>query len=103
LSSQPRQNGRANEAFLRLADVVLSLRLDDRLFNQDNRLTPFDFLDSGLDQPIGHVFEHHRLQGEGCSAVAGLHQRAQPQRLDGLDDGAPTDVRRHVVRQLIGS
>jgi hypothetical protein len=71
---QPLQHRRPDQPLLRLAHVLLSLRLDKRLSDQHERATTFDLLGSGLDHSIGHVLEHHRLQRNRRSVVASLHQ-----------------------------
>ena len=53
------QDRPADQPLLRLAHVVLRLRLDERLFNQKSRLATADLVSNYLDQSIGHVLEHH--------------------------------------------
>src|SRR5262245_47884755 len=64
----------AYESLLRLAHIVLGLRADQRLFDQDTDLAPSDLVSSGLHESISHVLEHHRLQSEGRAAFAVFNQ-----------------------------
>lgn len=45
-----------------------------------------DLLAGLLDQPAGHVLQHHRLQGEAAGRLPALHQRAPVQPIHGFQD-----------------
>src|SRR5262249_26688791 len=90
----------ADEPLLRLAHIVLRLRADQRLFDQDADLAPSDLVSSGLHESISHVLEHHRLQSEGRAAFAVFNQRTLPQRFDCFYHRTSVDAEHHVARQL---
>jgi len=62
------------------------LRLDERLLNEQHRLAARDLVGHGVDDPVGHVLQHHRLQREcgGPTPHGTLNQRAALERLHSL-------------------
>ncbi len=51
----------ADEPLLGLPQVVSGLRLDQRLLAHNHGLTTLELVESLRHQPVGHIFEHHRL------------------------------------------
>src|SRR5690348_4245068 len=62
---QATQDGFTEQSLLRLAYVVVCLRLDKRLLNQQERTGPGDLVGHILNQPIRHELEDNRLEREG--------------------------------------
>src|SRR6266849_10396055 len=96
--SQLLEDWRADQTLLSLPHVVLGLGLDERLLRELQWLSTRDLLAYFLDQAVGYVLEHHRLQREGCRAASprALHERTPAQRLDCLQDGCLADARAQV-------
>ena len=84
LRLQPFQNWPSDQSLLCLSDIILGLRLDQRLLDSQRGLAAFDLVGHVRHQPIGYVLEHHRLQRERgrTNGLGVLDQRASPQRLD---------------------
>jgi hypothetical protein len=73
LLGQPPQDRRAYQAFLRLANIVSRLRLDERLGMQHHGSSATDLVCNSFDQTICQILEHHGLHGEGRNTFATLH------------------------------
>ena len=80
------QDRLCNQALLRLPNVLFGLGLDEWVFHQLHWPPTPDLIGNIVDQPVGHVLEHDRLQRERRHSCCfdPLHQRTAAQRLNGL-------------------
>ena len=65
LVGQLLQDRYADQPFLRLADIVLRMRLDDWSFDEEIELTALDLVGGGLHQWIRNILQHQRLESKG--------------------------------------
>src|SRR6202011_3313292 len=87
------------------SDIILRLRLDERLLEQKKGLSMRDLVDRGIDQPIVYELQHDRLQRQPrrLDRVRALYEGAPARRFNSLQDSSAADGRSHLGNYLRGA
>src|SRR2546421_12133042 len=80
---EAREQRGEQQPLLRLPHVFLGPSLREALLDEEREPALLHLLAGRGDQPAGHIFQHHRVQGEAAGPLPPLDERAPTQAIHG--------------------